>query len=92
MTFICNNNTHYCFLPLLLPLLGPLRLPLLVVPAVLLPLQPLMLVLLITVIPARESKDAVITVLARPLNSTIPLAPMNKKIAGSHQGLGPMSV
>lgn len=84
-------GTHYCFLPLLLPLLGPLGLPLLVVPAVLLPLQPLVLVLLITVIPAQESKHAVIAVLARPPNSPVPLTPMNKKIAGSHQGLGPMS-
>ncbi len=46
--------THYCFLPLPLPLLGPFELPLLVVPAVLLPLQPLVLVLLVAVIPAEE--------------------------------------
>lgn len=87
-----TSGTHYCFLPLLLPLLGPLGLALLVVPAVLLPPQPLVLVLLITVIPARESKHAVIAVLARPLKSPVPLTPMNKKIAGSHQGLGPMSL
>lgn len=43
--------THNCFLPLSLSLLGPLELLLLEVPAVLLPLQPLVLVLLVAVIP-----------------------------------------
>lgn len=46
--------THDCFLPLPLSLLGPFELPLLVVPAVLLPLQPLVLVLFVAVIPAEQ--------------------------------------
>lgn len=46
--------THYCFLLLPLSLLGPFKLPLLIVPAVLLPLQPLMLVLLVAVIPVED--------------------------------------
>lgn len=41
----------YCFFPLPLPLLSPLKLPLLVVLAVLLPLQTLVLVFLIAVVP-----------------------------------------
>ena len=46
--------THYCFLLLPLPLLGSFELPLLVVPAVLLPLQPLVLVILVAVIPVED--------------------------------------
>lgn len=53
MVFFCRL-THYCFLLLPLSLLGPFKLPLLVVPAVLLPLQPLVLVLLVAVIPVEE--------------------------------------
>ena len=50
------QSTHYCFLLLPLSLLGPFELPLLIVPAVLLPLQPLMLVLLIAVIPVEDKR------------------------------------
>jgi len=64
-----SQLTHYCFLLLPLSLLGPFELPLLVVPPVLLPLQPLMLVVLVAVVPAGEKDTHDITVLARPLNS-----------------------
>lgn len=51
-----GGYTYYCLLPLSLPLLGPLAFPFLVVTAVLFPLQTLVLVFLVAVIPAVKKK------------------------------------
>lgn len=72
MSYFERRVTHYCFLPLPLSLLSPFKLALLVVPAVLFPLQPFMLVFLVAVVPARERRHVTS---ARPLNSPFLLTP-----------------
>lgn len=51
----CDMITYCCFLILSVSLLGSFKLPLLVVLAILLSLQPLMLILFIAVIPEKEN-------------------------------------